>query len=81
MPLSSFIVYAVGDILKVTFVLDRTRYEHEDPVTIKMSQPLPPDKVMEIVLGSLQSMIFNLEEKAGALTSARQNRLFRDLWT
>jgi general secretion pathway protein D len=67
MPLSSFIVYAVGDILKVTYVLDEPVMNMKNPVTLKMNQALPPEQVMEIVLGFLQKYDLTIEEKAGAL--------------
>ena len=59
MPLSSFIVYAVGDTLKVTYVLDEPVMNMKNPVTLKMAAPMPPAQVMEIVLGFLAPWLFD----------------------
>ncbi len=67
MPLSSFIVYAVGDVLKVTYVLDEPVMNMKNPVTLKMSEPIDPVRAMEIVLGFLAKYDLNIEEKSGAL--------------
>lgn len=67
MPLSDFIVYALGDILKVTFFIDEPVKNMKNPVTLRMTQEMPPDKVMEIVIGFLEKYDLIVEEKAGAL--------------
>lgn len=67
MPLSDFIVYAVGNTLKVTFFLDDLVKSRKDPITIRMTKALPPETVFEIVLGLLERHNVVVEEKAGAL--------------
>ncbi|MBI4691167.1 MAG: hypothetical protein HY754_13030 [Nitrospirae bacterium] len=67
MPLSDFIIYALGDILKVTFFIDEPVKNMKNPVTLRMTQEMPPDKVLEIVIGFLEKYDLIVEEKAGAL--------------
>lgn len=67
MPLSDFIVYALGNALKVTFFLDDQVKSRKDPVTIRMTKPLPPETVFEIALGLLGKHNIVVEEKSGAL--------------
>jgi general secretion pathway protein D len=67
MPLSDFIIYALGETLKVSFVLDQKVMDNKEPVTLSMSQAMPPDKALEIVLGLLEKYNLYVEEKAGAL--------------
>ncbi len=67
MPLSDFIVHAVGNTLKVTFFLDDQVKIRKDPITIRMTKPLPPETVFEIVLGLLEKYNIVVEERAGAL--------------
>ncbi len=67
MPLSDFIIYALGETLKVSFVLDQKVMDNKEPVTLSMTQAMPPDKALEIVLGLFEKYNLYLEEKAGAL--------------
>ena len=67
MPLSDFIIYALGETLKVSFVLDQKVMDNKEPVTLSMSQAMPPDKALEIVLGLFEKYNLYVEEKAGAL--------------
>ena len=67
MPLSDFIIYALGETLKVSFVMDQKVMENKEPITFSMPQPMPPDKALEIVLGLFERYNLNVEEKAGAL--------------
>lgn len=67
MPLSDFIIYALGDILKVTFFIDEPVKNMKNPVTLRMTQEMPPDKVMEIVIGFLEKYDLIVEERAGAI--------------
>ncbi|MBF0518442.1 MAG: type II secretion system secretin GspD [Nitrospirae bacterium] len=54
MPLSDFIIYAVGDALKVTFFIDEAVKALKTPVTIRMTKELPPETVLEIVVEQLR---------------------------
>lgn len=67
MPLSDFILYALGSSLKVTFFMDEQVKNMKEPVTFMMSLELPPDKVFESVLGFLERKGLVVEEKAGSL--------------
>jgi general secretion pathway protein D len=67
MPLSEFIIYALGETLKVPFVMDQKVMENKEPITFSMPQPMPSDKALEIVLGIFERYNLYAEEKAGAL--------------
>ena len=67
MPLSDFIIYALGETLKVSFIMDQKVMDNKEPITFSMTQPMPPDKTLEIVLGLFEKYSLYVEEKAGAL--------------
>lgn len=67
MPLSDFIIYALGETLKVSFVMDQKVMENKEPITFSMPQAMPSDKALEIVLGLFERYNLYVEEKAGAL--------------
>jgi general secretion pathway protein D len=67
MPLSDFIIYALGETLKVPFVTDQKVMENKESITFSMPQAMPPDKALEIILGLFERYNLYVEEKAGAL--------------
>ncbi len=67
MPLADFIVYALGDILKVTFFIDEHVKNMKNPVTLRMGEELSPDKVLDIVIGFLEKYELIVEARSGAL--------------
>jgi general secretion pathway protein D len=67
MPLSDFIIYALGETLKVPFVTDQKVMENKEPITFSMPQAMPPDRALEIILGLFERYSLYLEERAGAL--------------
>ncbi len=67
MPLYDFIVYTVGDTLKVPFFLDESIRGVNSPVTLKMAEKLPPDKVFEISVQILRQKGLIVGEKSGSL--------------
>ena len=67
MPLSDFIICALGETLKVPFVTDQKVMENKEPITFSMSQAMPSDKPLEIILGLFERYNLYVEEKAGAL--------------
>ena len=67
MPLPDFIIYALGETLKVSFVMDQKLMESKEPINLRMTQPMPPDKALEILLGLFERYNLYVEEKAGAL--------------
>ena len=67
MPLSDFVIYALGETLKVSFIMDQKVMDNKEPITFSMTQPMPPDKALEIVLGLFEKYNLYVEEKAGAL--------------
>src|SRR5208283_19879 len=67
MPLSDFVIYALGDILKVTFFMDEPVMAMKNPITLRMTQEMPAEKVLEMVVGFLEKNDLEVEEKGGAL--------------
>lgn len=67
MPLSDFIIYALGETLKVAFVMDEKMMNNKKPVTLRMPQAMPPDRALNVILGMLEKDGIYLEERAGAL--------------
>jgi general secretion pathway protein D len=67
MPLSDFVIHALGETLKVAFVMDDKTMNDKQPVTLRMPKPLPAVKALEIVMGLLETYNFYLEERAGAV--------------
>src|SRR5208283_3369819 len=67
MPLSDFVIYALGETLKITFFMDETVMSMKNPVTLRMTQEMPAEKVVEIVVGFIEKNNLEVEEKGGAL--------------
>lgn len=67
MPLYDFIVYAIGDTLKVTFFIDDAVKNMKTPVTLRMTHEMPAPKVLEIAIEVLRQHDLLIEERAGAL--------------
>jgi len=67
MPLSDFIVYALGDMLKISFVMDEKAMKNKKPISMRMPQPMPSDKTLELLIGVFEKNKLYLEERAGAL--------------
>jgi len=71
LPLPDFIVYALGETLKVTFDVDESVLKMKDPITLRMTQEMPPTQVLEIVIGVLEKRGLVVQEKNGALFISR----------
>lgn len=67
MPLSDFVIYALGETLKVPFVLDEKTMNDKQPVTLRMPQPMSADKSFLTIVELLEKAGFYLEEKGGTL--------------
>jgi general secretion pathway protein D len=67
MPLSDFIIYALGETLKVPFVMDEKTMNDKQLVTLMMPQTMPSDKAFITVIELLEKYSLYLEEKAGTL--------------
>jgi general secretion pathway protein D len=84
MPLSDFIIHALGETLKVAFVMDEKMLNNKKPITMRMPEPMPPEKALEMIMGMLEKYGYYLDEKAGALYVLKNppNPGSRDLlWT
>ena len=67
MPLSDFVIYALGDTLRITFFVDEPVMAMKNPITLRMTQEMPAENVIEIVIGFLEKNDLIVEEKGGAL--------------
>ena len=67
MPLSDFVIYALGETLKITFFMDEPVMAMKNPVTLRMTQEMPAEKALEFVVGFLEKNNLDVEEKGGAL--------------
>jgi len=67
MPLSDFIIHALGETLKVAFVMDEKMLNNKKPITMRMPEPMPPEKALDMIMGMLEKYGYYLDEKAGAL--------------
>lgn len=67
MPLSDFVIHALGETLKVAFVMDDAMMKNKTPITFQMPQPMPANKVLHMILGVLEKQGVFLEERDGAL--------------
>src|SRR5208337_38585 len=50
MPLSDFVVYAMGETLKVTFFMDEAVMGMKNPITLRMTKEMPAEKALEVVI-------------------------------
>ncbi|MBF0317352.1 MAG: hypothetical protein HQL04_04185 [Nitrospirae bacterium] len=67
MPLSDFIIYAVGDALKVTFFIDEAVKGMKTPVTLRMTREMSAGGALDIVVELLRQKGLLVGEKAGSL--------------
>lgn len=67
MPLNEFIIYVIGETLKVTFFMEEDVMKNKTPVTLKMEQPMEPEKLLEATVGILEKRGITVEERAGSL--------------
>lgn len=67
MPLPDFIIYALGETLRVSFVMDQKVMDSKEPITFSMKDAVPSEKALEMVLGIFEKYNLYVEEKAGAL--------------
>ena len=67
MPLPDFIIYALGELLRVSFVMDQRVMDSKEVITLRMAEATEPDKTLEILLGLFERYNLHVEEKAGAL--------------
>lgn len=82
MPLSDFIIHAMGETLKIPFVMDEATMNNKQPVTMRMPQPTPQDKALSMVLGLLEKSGLYVEQDAGSLfilQKAPQPKSFADV--
>ena len=67
MPLSDFIIHALGETLKIAFVVDQATMDNKQPVTMLMPQAVAPEKAFDMVIGLLEKNGLYVEAGAGNL--------------
>ena len=67
MLLPEFVIYVIGETLKIPFVMDQAMMEDKRVVTFSTPQPISADKALEMVIGVLEKSGLFVDEKAGAL--------------
>jgi len=67
MPLSDFIIYVIGETLKVTFFMDEDVMKDKTPVTLKMETKMMPEKLLEEALGIIEKRGIEIEQRGGSL--------------
>ena len=67
MPILDFIIYALGETLKVPFAADEKIKLKKDLITLYMPKPEAPAKVLERVINLLEDKSLYIEERAEAL--------------
>jgi general secretion pathway protein D len=67
MRLPEFVIYVLGETMKIPFFMDQGMMEDKRVVTLSTPQPLPADKALELVISVLEKYDLFVEEGAGAL--------------
>jgi len=67
MPLPAFIIYALGETLKLPFVMDEKAMNMKQTVSLRMPAAIPAAKAFDVVLGVLEKQGLYLEAQAGTL--------------
>ncbi len=68
MPLSDFIIYALGELLKVPFLIDEEVRNTKTPVTLRMPRALPPEEVLSVIIDYLEKQGLSVEQKEKVLS-------------
>lgn len=63
MPFSDFIIYVLGELLKVAFIIDEDVKNMRNPVTLRMPKALPPEEVLQAVVDYLEKFDLKVEQK------------------
>ncbi|MEM4959488.1 MAG: hypothetical protein QXX12_06425, partial [Nanopusillaceae archaeon] len=68
MPLSDFIIYVLGELLKVPFLMDEDVKNMRKPITLRMPQSLPPEDVLLAVVDYLVKQELQVQQKGRVLS-------------
>jgi len=71
MPLNEFIVYALGELLKVPFLMDENVLQMTTPVTLRLPKPLNPEEILEAIVQHLESLGLEVSQKGKVLSIAK----------
>lgn len=67
MPLNEFIIYSLGELLKVPFLVDDNVMKNTTPVNLRLPRPLAPEEILEAVISYLERLNFEVYQKGRVL--------------
>lgn len=67
MQLPEFVIFVLGETLKIPFVMDQDVMIDKRAVTLQTPEAIPADKALEIVISVLEKHDLSVDEKAGGL--------------
>lgn len=67
MPLNDFIIYVLGELLKVPFLADDSVMKNTTPVYLRLPRKLPPEEVLEAVVSYIEKLNFEVYQKGKVL--------------
>ncbi|MCX8042436.1 MAG: hypothetical protein N3A56_08135, partial [Thermodesulfobacteriaceae bacterium] len=68
MPLNDFIIYALGELLKVPFLMDEEVMKTTLPVTLRLPRALKPTEVLEAVVSHLEKLGLEVTQRGKVLS-------------
>lgn len=68
MPLNDFIIYALGELLKVPFIMDENVMKMTNPVTLRLPRALKPEEILEAVVSYLRDQRLEVKQKGNVLS-------------
>jgi general secretion pathway protein D len=68
MPLNDFIVYALGELLKVAFLIDDEVMRMTNPVTLRLPTALPPEEVLKAIVFHLEGLGLEVSQQGKVLS-------------
>lgn len=72
MPLSEFIIYVLGELLKVPFLIDEEVRNLKKLVTLRIPEPLPPQDILMIVADYLTKQELSVEQRGKVLSITKK---------
>jgi general secretion pathway protein D len=67
MPLSDFVQYVLGDVLKAPYFIDEQVKNMKNPITLRMTDPMDPDKLLNVIIDLLEKNGVEVSQRAGVL--------------
>jgi general secretion pathway protein D len=68
MPLKDFIVYVLGELLRIGFLIDEEVMKMTNPVTLRLPTALPPEDVLKAIVSYLESLGLEVSQQGKVLS-------------